>query len=87
MESYTFHLTLVHQAQESLAGALMVAGQLGGGQGERLADAAREAFVSGLSASLVARAVILALGTVGMLLLISNAGTRELGTGKQGERA
>jgi len=65
----------------------MVAGQLGGGQGERLADAAREAFVSGLSASLVARAVILALGTVGMLLLISNAGTRELGTGKQGERA
>jgi hypothetical protein len=78
---------LVARAQVSLTSALMVAGRLGGGQGERLADAARAAFVSGLSASLVAGAVVLVLGTVGVLLLVSNAGRRELGTGQEGERA
>jgi hypothetical protein len=77
----------VARAQESLAAALMVAGQLGGEEGQRLAAAAREAFVSGLSAALVAGAVVLALGTGGVLLLISKAGMRDLGTGKQGERA
>lgn len=78
---------MVARAQELLTSALMVAGQLGGGKGERLADAAREAFVSGLSASLVAGAVVLVLGTVGVLLLISKAGTHDLGPGKEGERA
>jgi len=47
----------------------------------------REAFVRGLSASLVAGAVVFAMGIVGVLLLISKAGRRDLGTGKQGERA
>jgi hypothetical protein len=78
---------LVARAQESLTSALMVAGRLGGGQGERLADAARAAFVSGLSATLVAGAVVLVLGTVGVLLLVSKGGRRDRGTGKQGERA
>jgi hypothetical protein len=77
----------VARAQVSLPSALMVAGQLGGEAGQRLAAAAREAFVSGLSAALVAGAVVLALGAGGVLLLISKAGTRELGTGQEAERA
>ncbi len=77
----------VARAQESLASAVGAAGQLGGGQGERLADAAREAFVGGLSASLLAGAVVLALGAVGVLLLASKGGTSDLGTGKPGEKA
>src|SRR5215204_2624563 len=46
------------RAQESLASALGVTGRLGGAEGERLADAAREAFVGGLSASLLAGAIV-----------------------------
>jgi EmrB/QacA subfamily drug resistance transporter len=75
------------RAQVSLPSALGVAGQLGGEEGQRLAAAAREAFISGLNAALVAGALVLVLGAVGVLLLISKAGTRELGTGQEAERA
>ena len=62
---------MVARAQESLASALGVAGQLEGGEGERLADAAREAFVGGLSASLWAGAIVLVLSAVGVAVLVS----------------
>ena len=75
------------RAQESLASALWVASQLGGGEGERLANAAREAFVGGLSASLLAGAVFLALGAVGVLLLATKGGTIDLDTGKKKKKA
>src|SRR5215218_94568 len=75
------------RAQESLASALGVAKQLGGAEGERLADAAREAFVGGLSASLLAGAVFLALGAVGVLLLATKGGTIDLDTGKKKKKA
>jgi MFS family permease len=75
------------RAQESLASALWVASQLGGGEGERLANAAREAFVGGLSASLLAGAVFLALGAVGVLLLATKGGTIALDTAKEGKKA
>jgi MFS family permease len=58
------------RAQESLVSALGVAGQLGGREGERLADAAREAFVGGLSASLLAGAVVLVVSALGVALLV-----------------
>jgi len=74
------------RAQESLISALGVAKQLGGAEGERLADAAREAFVGGLSASLLAGALILAVAAIGVLLLASNRGGSELVTGKEGEK-
>ncbi len=61
---------VVARAQESLASAMGVAGRLGGAEGARLADAAREAFVGGLSASLLAGAVILAVSAVGVALLV-----------------
>jgi len=72
---------VVLRAQESLASAFGVAGRLGGGQGERLADAAREAFVGGLSASLLAGAVVLIVSAAGVLLLASGASYP--GTGKK----
>ena len=75
------------RAQESLASALWVASQLGGGEGERLANAAREAFVGGLSASLLAGAVFLALGAVSVLLLATKGGTIDLDTAKEGKKA
>ena len=59
------------RAQESLASALGVAGQLGGAEGERLAGAAREAFVGGLSASLWSGAIVLVLSAVGVAVLVS----------------
>lgn len=74
------------RAQESLASALGVAGRLGGGEGGRLADVAREAFVGGLSASLLAGAVVLVLSAVGVLLLASKGGASDPGTVKEGER-
>jgi len=77
----------VGRAQESLASALGVAEDLGGEEGARLADAAREAFVGGLSASLWAGAIVLALGAVGVLLLASKGGTTDPDTGKEGEKA
>jgi EmrB/QacA subfamily drug resistance transporter len=77
---------LVARAQESLASALGVAGRLGGAEGARLAEGAREAFVGGLSASLLAGVVILALGTVGVLLLDPKGGTSYLGTGKEAKK-
>ena len=75
------------RAQESLASALWVASQLGGGEGERLANAAREAFVGGLSASLLAGAVFLVLGAVSVLLLATKGGTIDLDTAKEGKKA
>src|SRR5215203_2306357 len=75
------------RAQESLVSALGVAGQLGGRGGERLANAAREAFVGGLSASLLAGAVFLALGAVSVLLLATKGGTIDLDTAKEGKKA
>lgn len=75
------------RAQESLASALGVAERLGGAEGARLADAAREAFVGGLSASLLAGAVVLAIGAVGVVLLASKGGTTDPGTGKEGRKA
>jgi len=74
------------RAQESLISALGVAKQLGGAEGERLADAAHEAFVGGLSASLLDGALILAVAAIGVLLLASNGGGSELVTGKEGEK-
>ena len=61
---------VVARAQESLASALGVARQLGGGKGERFADTAREAFVGGLSASLLAGAVVLVVSAVGVALFV-----------------
>jgi hypothetical protein len=61
---------MVARAQESLPSALGVAGRLRGVEGARLADAAREAFVRGLSASLMAGAVILAVAGIGVALLV-----------------
>ncbi len=58
------------RAQESLASALGIAKQLGGTEGERLADAAREAFVGGLSASLWAGAIVLVVSAVGVALFV-----------------
>jgi EmrB/QacA subfamily drug resistance transporter len=62
---------VVARAQESLASALGIAKQLGGTEGERLADAAREAFVGGLSASLWASAIVLVASAVGVAVLVS----------------
>jgi EmrB/QacA subfamily drug resistance transporter len=61
----------VTRAQESLASALGVARQLGGTEGERFADTAREAFVGGLSASLLAGAIVLVASAVGVAVLVS----------------
>jgi Na+/melibiose symporter-like transporter len=61
----------VARAQESLASALEGAGRLGREEGGRLADAAREAFVGGLSDSLLAGAVILAVSAIGVALLLA----------------
>jgi EmrB/QacA subfamily drug resistance transporter len=61
---------MVARALESLASALGVAEHLGGAEGERLADAAREAFVGGLSASLWAGAIVLVVSAVGVVLLV-----------------
>jgi MFS transporter, DHA2 family, multidrug resistance protein len=77
---------VVARAQESLASALGVAEQLGNEDGALLAEAAREAFVGGLSASLLAGALILAVAAIGVLLLASNGGGSELVTGKEGEK-
>jgi EmrB/QacA subfamily drug resistance transporter len=60
----------VARAQESLASALGVAKQLGGTEGARLDDAAREAFIGGLSASLLAGAIVLVVSAVGVALLV-----------------
>jgi EmrB/QacA subfamily drug resistance transporter len=62
---------VVARAQESLASALGIAKQLGDTEGERLADAAREAFVGGLSASLWAGAIVLVASAVGVAVLVS----------------
>ena len=62
---------MVYRAQESLASALGVAKQLGGTEGERFADTAREAFVGGLSASLLAGAIVLIVSAVGVAVLVS----------------
>jgi MFS transporter, DHA2 family, multidrug resistance protein len=62
---------MVARAQESLASALEVAGRLGREEGGRLADVAREAFVGGLSASLLAGAVILAVSAIGVALILA----------------
>jgi Na+/melibiose symporter-like transporter len=62
---------MVARAQVSLASALGVAGQLGREEGGRLADAAREAFVGGLSNSLLAGAVILAVSAIGVAILLA----------------
>lgn len=75
------------RAQESLASALGVAGRLGGSEGERLADAAREAFVGGLGASLLAGAAVFALGAISVLLLAPRKDKANLGTGNGGEKA
>jgi len=60
---------------------------VGAAAGMGLPSRRAKAFVVGLSASLLAGAVVLALGTVGVLLLVTKAGTRDLGTGKEAERA
>ncbi len=60
----------VTRAQESLASAFGVARQLGGGEGERFANTAREAFVGGLSASLLAGAIVLVVSAVGVALFV-----------------
>jgi hypothetical protein len=62
---------MVARGQESLASALGVAEQLGNEDGALLAEAAREAFVGGLSASLWAGAIVLVLSAVGVAVLIS----------------
>jgi len=75
------------RAQESLASALGVAGRLGGAEGTRLADATREAYVGGLSASLLAGTTVLALGAIGVLLLAPNESRSDPGTGKERHKA
>lgn len=65
------------RAQESLVSALGVAGQLGGREGEHLADAARKAFVGGLSASLLIGAVILVVSALGVALLVGPVRDRQ----------
>ena len=57
-------------AESGLTGALAVAGQVGGAQGEALADAARQAFVDGLGmASLVGAVVVFAAALAARFLL------------------
>ena len=57
-------------ADSGLTGALAVAGQIGGEQGEALADAARQAFVDGLgTASLVGSGVVFAAALAARFLL------------------
>jgi EmrB/QacA subfamily drug resistance transporter len=51
-------------AQDSLAGGLHVAAQLGGPAGERLAAAAQTAFVSGMHTALIAGAVVALAGAI-----------------------
>jgi hypothetical protein len=51
-------------AQDSLAGGLHVAAQLGGPAGARLAQTAQEAFVSGMHVALVAGAVVALAGAI-----------------------
>ena len=59
-------------AQDSLAGAMAVAARLGGGDGDRLAGAAQDAFLSGMhTAALVAGAVTLAGALVALVFLPS----------------
>ena len=50
--------------RDSLGSATVAAGQLGGGQGSVVLDAARQAFVSGMSSASEIGAVIVALGAV-----------------------
>jgi EmrB/QacA subfamily drug resistance transporter len=57
-------------ADSGLSGALRVAGELGGAQGARLADSARQAFVDGLGwAALVGAAAVFTAAVVTRLLL------------------
>jgi EmrB/QacA subfamily drug resistance transporter len=46
------------KAEESLAGALQVAGQIGGSDGSRLATTAREAYVSGMHLAAIVAGVV-----------------------------
>ena len=64
-----------------------MAGRLGGGEGERLAEVAREAFVEGLSDSLLAGAAVFALGALGVLLLGPRRDKTDLGTRKERKKA
>jgi hypothetical protein len=54
------------KAEESLAGALQAAGQVGGPEGQRIADGARDAFVSGMH---LAAMVAVCVGLVAAVLV------------------
>jgi hypothetical protein len=51
-------------ANASLSGALEVAGQIGGDQGSRIAQAAKDAYVSGMNMATLVAAVVAAIGSV-----------------------
>jgi EmrB/QacA subfamily drug resistance transporter len=55
---------LVEQAQASIANAAAVAHRLGGTEGERLLEVARQGFIDGASTGLVIASVVAALGAI-----------------------
>ncbi len=57
-------------AHDSLAGALAVAGRIGGATGDRLAVTAQEAFVSGMHAAVVVAAGIALIGSLVALVFL-----------------
>ncbi|MGW0818058.1 DHA2 family efflux MFS transporter permease subunit [Streptomyces viridiviolaceus] len=61
-------------ARDSLAGALRAAAETGGRSGERLADAAREAFNSGMTDALIGGIAVVVLGAAAAVALLSHRG-------------
>jgi EmrB/QacA subfamily drug resistance transporter len=64
-------------AEESLGGALAVAGRIGGDAGATLGAVARDAFVDGVGVSLVIAAVVALVGAVGVFALLPSRGRPE----------
>jgi hypothetical protein len=76
------------RAESGLAGALGIAERLGGAQGEAIAEAAREAFVSGIGlAASVAAVVVLVAAAASAKLLPSSHLAPALGLPTSGSRA
>jgi hypothetical protein len=61
------------KAQESLAGALQAAGQVGGSSGQQVADGARHAYVSGLHLAAVVAAVVTVVASLIVYHLLPSA--------------
>ncbi|GAA4817641.1 hypothetical protein GCM10023353_25530 [Tomitella cavernea] len=61
--------------RDTLGGAVRVAGELGGPQGDALLDSARHAFVNGMHVAAGSTAVLLACAAAAVLVLLRGSST------------